>query len=73
MRFLSVNEHPVERAVRVLLGAGIVSLAFVGPQSPWAYLGAVPILTGLAGTCPLYSVFGWSTCKKPEAKAPAQG
>ena len=67
--FFSTNEHPVERAVRVLLGVGLLSLAFVGPKTPWGYLGIVPLLTGLAGTCPLYSIFGFSTC--PVRKSPS--
>jgi len=60
--FFGVNEHPVERVARVVLGLGILSLAFVGPRSPWAYLGIVPILTGFTGICPLYSLLGISTC-----------
>lgn len=60
--FFGVNEHPVERVARVVLGVGILSLAFVGPKSPWAYLGIVPILTGALGNCPLYSLLGISTC-----------
>jgi hypothetical protein len=56
------NEHAVERVLRVILGVAILSLAFVGPQSPWAWLGVVPILTGLAGSCPVYTLFGISTC-----------
>jgi hypothetical protein len=62
MKLLPVNEHPAERVVRVLVGLGVLSLAFVGPQTPWGYLGIVPVLTGLVGSCPLYTIFGWSTC-----------
>jgi len=53
-----------ERAVRIIAGAGILSLAFVGPQSPWAFLGIIPLATGLVGWCPPYALFGISTCKK---------
>ena len=56
------NEHPVERAIRVVLGLGIPSLAVVGPKTPWGFLGLVPLATGLIGTCPLYTLFGISTC-----------
>jgi hypothetical protein len=59
---LPTNEHPVERVLRVLLGLGVLSLAFVGPKTPWAYLGIVPLATGLVGSCPLYTIFGFSTC-----------
>lgn len=59
---LPANEHPVERVLRVILGLGVISLAFVGPKTPWGYLGIVPLATGLLGSCPLYTLFGWSTC-----------
>ena len=59
---LPTNEHPVERVLRTILGLGVLSLAFVGPKTPWGYLGIVPLATGLLGSCPLYTLFGWSTC-----------
>jgi hypothetical protein len=59
---LPTNEHPMERVLRTLLGLGVLSLAFVGPKTPWGYLGIVPLATGLLGSCPLYTLFGWSTC-----------
>lgn len=59
---LPVNEHPVERVLRVVAGLAILSLAFVGPKTPWGYLGLVPLVTGLLGSCPLYTLFGISTC-----------
>ena len=61
-RILPVNEGTLDRALRVVGGAAILSLAFLGPRTPWAYLGAIPLLTGLIGSCPLYTLFGWSTC-----------
>jgi hypothetical protein len=61
-KLLPRNVHNIERVVRVLVGIGIVSMAFVGPETPWAYLGIVPIVTGLIGTCPLYTVCGFGTC-----------
>jgi hypothetical protein len=61
-KFLPVNEHPLERGLRVLLGIGTLSFAFIGPRTPWAYLGLVPVLTGLLGSCPLYTLLGLSTC-----------
>jgi hypothetical protein len=60
--FFAVNEHPVERVLRVALGVALLAMAFVGPKTPWGFLGVVPLATGLLGNCPLYSVFGFSTC-----------
>lgn len=56
------NEGNIDRILRVVVGLGILSLAFIGPQSAWAYLGIVPVLTGLLGYCPAYSLLGISTC-----------
>jgi len=61
-KLLPTNEHPLERTLRTLLGLAVLSLAFVGPKTPWAYLGIVPLATGLLGSCPLYTLFGLSTC-----------
>ena len=60
---MTKNIGGVERIVRVVIGIGILALAFVGPKSPWAYLGILPIVTGAVGWCPPYSLFGISTLK----------
>ena len=57
------NIGSVERVIRVIAGIAILSLAFVGPRSPWAYLGIIPLVTGLVGWCPPYALLGISTCK----------
>ena len=59
---VKTNEGTIDRVLRVLVGAGILSLAFVGPQTPWAYLGVIPLVTGLVGFCPLYAMLGINTC-----------
>ncbi len=63
---MKTNEGNVDRVVRVVAGLAILSLAFVGPQTPWAYLGIVPVLTGLIGFCPAYAIFGINTCGIPK-------
>jgi hypothetical protein len=57
------NVGGADRIFRIVAGAAILSLAFVGPASPWAYLGIIPLATGLIGSCPPYALFGFSTCK----------
>lgn len=68
-RLLAVNEHAVERALRIVLGLALVALAWTGTIGVWGYIGIVPILTGAAGHCPLYALLGVSTC--PTAERPA--
>lgn len=65
-KILPRNEHGVEGVLRVLVGAAILSLAFVEPRTPRAYLGVVPLITGLVGSCPLYTILGVSTCRMNE-------
>lgn len=62
--FLQVTEHPLERVLRVLVGLGAISLVFVGPKTPWGWLGVIPVLTGATGLCPLYTLLGISTCPR---------
>lgn len=57
-----MNEGGVARTVRVITGLVVLSLTFVGPKSMWGMVGIMPLLTGLVGTCPLYTLFGISTC-----------
>jgi uncharacterized membrane protein YfcA len=64
--FLKVNEHPIERTVRVILGVGLIAAAAMGSIGVWGYIGVVPMVTGLMGTCPLYTVLGISTCPVPK-------
>lgn len=61
-KLLPTNEHPIERLVRVALGATLLAMVFVGPKTAWGWIGVVPLLTGLIGSCPLYTLFGWRTC-----------
>jgi hypothetical protein len=57
------NIGKVERVVRVVVGIGVLSLAFVGPRTAWAYLGILPLLSGLIGWCPPYALLGISTVR----------
>ena len=65
---LKTNEGTVDRFLRVTLGIVLVALVFVGPKTPWGWLGIVPLATGLLGSCPLYSVLGINTCGLKSAK-----
>lgn len=59
---LKKNEHPIERLARIALGAGLILAAITGAVGAWGYIGAVPLVTGLVGSCPLYTALGISTC-----------
>lgn len=61
-KILPNNEHPIERAVRVIAGLALLAIVFVGPKTMLGLIGIVPLATGLLGSCPLYTLFGFSTC-----------
>ena len=62
------NLGTVDRVVRIIAGVVlllIVSLAFVGPGSGWAFLGLLglfPLVAGIVGYCPPYALLGINTC-----------
>lgn len=58
------NEGNVDRALRVIVGLVLIALVFVGPKTPWGWVGLVPLITGLVGMCPIYSLLGINTCPR---------
>lgn len=60
------NIHNIERGARIVIGLGLISLAFWGPESPWGWIGVIPLATGLLGWCPPYAMLGISTCRKTD-------
>lgn len=66
------NMGTLDRAIRFV--AGVMLLGLYGALlPPWKYLtliGLIPVGTALTGNCPLYTLFGWSTCPKPAPKGP---
>ena len=59
---MKANEGVLDRVLRTIVGLVILSLVFNGPRTPWAWLGLVPLVTGLVGFCPLYRLLGVNTC-----------
>lgn len=60
------NLGPIDRVIRIVVGLALLAIVFVGPQTPWGYLGLVPLLTGVVGFCPAYCPLGLSTCRVPK-------
>ena len=65
---MKINEGPVDRIIRVIVGIALIALGLLGVASGawmWAayVLGAVLLLTGIVGFCPLYRLFKLSTVK----------
>jgi hypothetical protein len=58
---LPKNESTADRGIRIIVGIALLTLVFVGPHTAWGYVGLLPLLTGLIGSCPLYRVLGLAT------------
>lgn len=60
------NIGPFDRGLRVLVGAVLLAWFFVDQTGgTWHYaklIGIIPLITGLIGSCPIYSLFGMNTC-----------
>ncbi len=64
------NIGNTDRVLRIIAGAALLIAFFMnaGGSYNWVLLiGVIPLATGLMSSCPLYSIFGLSTCplKKP--------
>ena len=57
------NVGTTDRIVRVVIGLVLISLVFAGPQTPWGWLGLIPLITAGIGFCPLYRLVGFRSCK----------
>lgn len=69
MKIGEKNLGMIDRAIRVIIGILlIVVFALNMVPLPWSYLvliiGVVVLITGIVGTCVLYSLMGWNTAKK---------
>ena len=63
------NVGSLDRGLRVIIGLALLAFALMsGHQYAWiGWIGVVPLLTAAMGSCPLYSMFGMSTCPAKRA------
>jgi uncharacterized membrane protein HdeD (DUF308 family) len=55
------NVGKLDRIIRIILGILLVGNVFVGLQTVIGWVGLILIVTGLFGTCPVYSLLGIHT------------
>ena len=61
---MTANVGNLDRALRIIAGLALISLVFIGPQTPWGWIGLVPLFTGIFRFCPAYSLIGANTCSR---------
>ncbi len=57
------NVGKIDRWLRIIIGLGLISIVFVGPQTVWGWIGLIPLVTGSINFCPLYRIVGINSCK----------
>ncbi len=60
---MSKNVGGVDRLVRYAVGMTLIAMTLTGFIGAWGWVGLVPLVTAMAGRCPLYSLLGLRTCK----------
>ncbi|HPH92670.1 MAG TPA: DUF2892 domain-containing protein [Ferruginibacter sp.] len=63
---MTLNVGKTDKSIRLLL-AVIILAAGAYFRSWWGLLAVVPLITGAISFCPLYGIFGISTCKIKKA------
>ena len=60
---MKVNVGGVDRIVRIVAGLALIAGVLFANGPTWAWIGVLPLVTGLTNFCPAYSIFGINTCK----------
>jgi hypothetical protein len=58
---MKTNVGGIDKIIRILAGVALIAWALMGGPV-WAWIGIVPLATGLLGWCPAYTLFGMNTC-----------
>jgi hypothetical protein len=59
---MKTNVGGIDKILRIIVGIALIAMAALGVVGAWGWIGVVPLLTGLLGTCPAYSLLGMNTC-----------
>lgn len=59
---MKANVGSIDRIVRIVAGLALIAWAALFNGPVWAWIGVVPLATGIFRICPAYSLFGMNTC-----------
>lgn len=59
---MKANVGGIDKILRIVVGIALIAMAAMGVVGAWGFIGAVPLLTGLMGWCPAYTLLGIKTC-----------
>lgn len=59
---MKTNVGGIDKVLRIAAGIALIALAATGSIGAWGYIGIMPLVTGLIGWCPAYTLLGIKTC-----------
>ncbi|MDZ7265135.1 MAG: DUF2892 domain-containing protein [candidate division KSB1 bacterium] len=59
---MKTNVGATDKLIRIVVGILLIVWGIFGSKI-WVIIGLIPLITGLIGYCPLYTVLGINTCK----------
>ena len=59
---MKTNVGGIDKILRIVAGIALIAWALMGGPV-WAWIGVVPLATGLFGWCPAYTLLGIKTCQ----------
>lgn len=62
------NVGGIDKTLRIILGLVLIALVFVGPKTPWGWIGVIILLTGIFNFCPFYFPLKISTAKEKKSE-----
>jgi hypothetical protein len=67
VKTIKINVGDGDRIFRMVLGFVLLSLTTIldSPWRWWGFVAFLPLGTGLMARCPIYSLLGISTCRRP--------
>jgi hypothetical protein len=73
MKIGEMNVGMIDRVIRLVAGIVLIgAFALNMIAAPWSYLaillGVIALVTGVVGTCPLYSILGINTLGKMDTR-----
>ena len=59
---MKLNVGGIDRILRIVVGLALIVWAAALGGPVWAWIGVVPLATGVFKFCPVYTVLGMNTC-----------
>ena len=59
---MTANVGSTDRIIRIVVGVALIAWVLLMGGPTWAWIGVLPLVTGLMRVCPAYSILGMNTC-----------